>query len=751
MKKYDVNKEIAKYYKISMFLNKYILVLWSLLLSFVLMLTFNIKNNNVLAYTNSDILTKTLNNEGVVIWKSTKSFNDVSKNIKSDFLLTDSEYQKLLTKLWIWIFKDEYGIYYPMNININNIIFKRINSRNDVLKNYLNIISSASSWNYKFTKPKCILKTDKEVIKEYNLSCMETSLNNSIFCQLNKSSLIIDLINKNTFDITKNFYNKLFNSLNYTKDKKCNLIKQIYNKKYNLDKIDSIIENNNCNMYDFQKANEFIDNLIWNNEDLFEVDEKIPENYDVLMQKLIQQFYVLTTQDEIPDYMVNNNIKLIENIIKTDNMNSSTANIAKAVLLNLKNKESFRKKSSYWNLVSSINKIISWQPQLNIKWIDDYIKNNSVVKVSENNERSIIWLQMNEIISEREKVNNIFNNKYKNVLTITKKIAYDDEKKIANIEWFINLNFNVAWNKEIKKVKIAFDIKNIIWTNFDIYNVRFIDEKLANYVKEKGIDIKPDSLLDLKQILEDKLYAPLVNNDYGQSEKLSACDRYSQLETDYYCDNWIVFVDIENNNISPSLKVEFNIDNKLNINKINVNSEEFTYNSDNLLKEKFIINIWDLIKSINLKIKKDWYDVKKIWYIKNIINLKIQKELEENELKLSWMTKDEKVELNNKFREFLWTDIDLIRKLKWYYKIYFNLDWKTFYFVYDKSKNSILWIAIYIAEDERSFIFKDINIKLASLDIEQLNSFKLEPLTFLKEKDPKKYNEYQTYIKESIK
>ncbi len=749
MNKYNVNEEIKKYYKISMFFNRYILILWSLLFSFVLMITFNTKDSDVLAYAKSDILINTFNENKVSVWKNIEKFNNSSNHIKANFLLTDSNYENLTTELWIWIFKDDYGIYYPMNININNIKLKNIKTKNDVLKNYIDIIWSSKEWDYKFIKPKLTLKNYEEIIKEYNLSCIDSSSNNFIFCKTNKSNLINDLINKNTFDITKNVYNKIFDSLKYTEEKKCDIIKQIYNTKYNINKISNVIEKNNCNMYNFKRADEFIINLIWNNEKLFNINDKLPESYDVLMQKLTQQFYILISQEEIPDYMLNNHIKLIENIIKEDNMDSSIATISKSVLLNLKNKSSFRKKSSYNNLISSIEQVISWQPELNIKWLNDYIKDDSILTISWENNTNIDWLQLNETVSERERVNNIFTNKYSNIFTITKKIQYNDETKTANIEWFINLIFSVDWIKENKKVKVSFDIKNIIWTNFDIYNIEFIDNKIANYIAQENINISPDSLIDLKDILENKLYAPLVNNNYWKNKDISICDKYKQLETSYSCSDGTISFVLNNGNITPSLKLEIDINNDLNIKSISVNNSKLTYKLNNLLEEELIIDIWGLIRSINIISKRKSYNVKQIPVIENIINSKINEKVDENEVEKSWMTKSEKIKLNNKFKEFLWVDIDLVREFKWYYKIFFKMKWETFYAIYNNSKNTIIWMVIYVPEEEKNFIFKNMSLRLASLDIEQLNSFKLEPLIFLKEKDQEKYNEYQTYIEEN--
>ena len=741
MKKYNVNKEIEKYYKISMFINRYILILWSFLLSFLMVFVFNVKDNSVVAYANSDILMKTLDKKEVVVWKPTNIFNKQSKHIKAELLLTNSKYGKLSSKLWIWIFKDKYNIYYPMNITINNIKFRTLKTKEDIIKNYINILKATKEQNNKFIKPKLIVKTDKEIIKSYNLWCMENYLNNSIFCNINKNSLINDLITKNTFDISDKFYNKLFSKLSFSKQKKCDILTQIYNKKYNISRIKNVLEKNSCDLASFKKADEFIKEVSQNDQDLFKMWDILPKDYDVLMQKLTQQFYVIVTHDNVPDYMIYANIKLLKNMIANEQMDSTYAILATNVLNELTERKSFNKKNNKSDLIRAIKELKIWTDYQ--KWLNSYIKNKKLVSSNPNN--NIPDFNIQQVVSEREKINNIFKDKYKDIFTITKKIKYNDKTKTANVEWFIQLVFNVGWNKKIIPVKVSFVIKNIIWTNFDIYNLKIFDPKILNYIKEDNISINPESLIDLKQILEDKLYAPLVNNDYWQYI-LSICDKFKKVDSSANCKDGKVLIYIHNANLSPSLIISFDLDKNLNLKNIEINSEEFKFRLNNLLKEEIDINLSNLMKKINDLNAKNWYSYKQIWLIQNVIESHIKEVVKENKFKLSWLTNEEIMNLNNKFKEFLWTNIKLVRKFKWYYKIFFNLKWITFWVLYDKSKNNIKWISIYITKNDKDFVFTNINITLASLDQEKLNSLKLETLYFLKNENKQKYNEYEEYI-----
>jgi len=100
---------------------------------------------------------------------------------------------------------------------------------------------------------------------------MDTYLNNFIFCDTNKNNLINDLISKNTFDISDKLYKKLFSKLSFSKQKKCDILTQIYDKKYNLSNIKDILEKSSCDLDSFKQVDEFIKEVIQNEQNLFKV------------------------------------------------------------------------------------------------------------------------------------------------------------------------------------------------------------------------------------------------------------------------------------------------------------------------------------------------------------------------------------------------------------------------------------------------------------------------------------------------
>jgi len=75
------------------------------------------------------------------------------------------------------------------------------------------------------------------------------------------------------------------------------------------------------------------------------------------MQKLTQQFYIITVQDDVPDYMIYANIKLLKNMIKNDQMDSTYAILATNVLNELTEKKSFKKKNNKNDFISAIKEL----------------------------------------------------------------------------------------------------------------------------------------------------------------------------------------------------------------------------------------------------------------------------------------------------------------------------------------------------------------------------------------------------------
>jgi len=284
-----------------------------------------------------------------------------------------------------------------------------------------------------------------------------------------------------------------------------------------------------------------------------------------------------------------------------------------------------------------------------------------------------------------------------------------------------------------------------------INNIQITDKKIKKYISYIWYNInKENTLLWLKQYLEKILYNPLVLNDYGK-HKLTICDKIKNLITDWTsCSSWTIVLSIRNKNIKWWLNLSINLNNSLLVKSIKLNKTNIKYiNKWKLIEETLNLNlsninkklqkvIWDKIKNSTLSIIDD--------FIKKSINNIKNKEI----TKMIWMSDSNVLILNQKFKNKLWTNIELIRHIKGeYYNIFFKLWWFTFVWIYQFNKNKILYLGIlaWTLSNQKIFLFKNINITLSNNNIAKLNKFKLDTRNMLKEIDPKKYQEYQNYIK----
>lgn len=745
-KKKQTEFDFQKYYKFSVFVNRYALVLWSFVISVLIMFVASAKEYKVIAYNNQTIVKDIVQlQDSIRIWEDINSFNSKSSYIKSDLMLTNSNTKDWKINLWIWIFRDKFDIPYPMNIELSSQI--NFKNKQEALENYISTLKNSNKLNNSIKKPKINPMEDEQVLESYNLSCINTYLHWTIFCDANKNSLLSDLITNPKIDIKPSFYKTLFDSLSLSDLQKCNLLKTIYNKKYNLENIKDVVKaNKSCSLDDFESTDDFLKYVaLGDHEDLFRINKNISNNYSVLSSKLIQQLYILLKQEEIPDYMMTNSYNFVRDLIRSWNIDSTLAYIIKSTYNDIKNRNNFRKKTTFSSLSAWMESVLNWDKVAQIDWINSMINDKKMLASLETQNKNLLHWTSRNLISEREKLINIFKNKYEKTFTVTKKINYDDKQKTADIEWYLHLNFNVWWKKDTAKVKISFNVKNIIWTNFDIYNLKFVDSKIENYMSKLA---KPDtdSLLSLKEDLQWKLYWPLINDNFWQNESLDPCKKYIATKWEFSCSNSKLSINIEWK-YNWALFVYANIDKDLNIKSLSLSNNSLTFKNDKIIDEQITLNLSTISRYLSLLNKKKNLTVKDATFIKKIVENRIKQYIWNENLKLSWLSKQETVVLNSKFKKYLDTELLLIRKLWNYYKLYFNLEWTMYFAVYDKTTNNIVWMSIYEKDRKKTFLFKNINIKFSDIDIEKLNDFKSKPLNYLKIRDSSTYDEYNKFMK----
>lgn len=742
--------DFQKYYNFSVFVNRYALVLWSFVVSILIMFVFGSRDYKVIAYDNKNtgIVKDILKSKEVMpIWDNTKAFNSKSSYIKADVLLTKSFEKDWNLNLWVWIFHDKFWIPYPMNISIDSKT--NFKTKQKSLENYVSTLKSSSALNKNISKPNITVMSEYVVLNNYNLSCINTYLNWTIFCNTNKNALLWDLLQKKSMDIEPSFYKTLFNNLALSDNQKCNILKKIYNKKYNLDKIRDVVKSNkSCSLSEFERIDDFLNYVVfWSDEDLFRISSKISNNYSVLSSKLIQQLYVLLNQKDVPDYMMNNSYNFVRELIKSWNMDSTLAYITKAVYNDIRSSWEFRKKTSYSSLSAWMSSVINWDKVAWIAWLDSMIKDRKMLASLENKNEKLLHWAPKSTVSEREKIINIFRRRYSKSFTPTKKISYDDRKKTAHIEWDLHLNFNVWGKIDRSKVRISFDIKNIVWTNFDIYNLNFLDSKIAWYISNIA---KPDTktLISLQEDLQWKLYWPLINKNFWWSRKIDVCKKYIDTKWKFICSNSRLSINIESKQ-ALWLTVYAHIDDSLNIRSLSLNKNSIKFKRGDILQEDFDINLWVLSRYLTILNEKKKLNVKDASSIKKIVEHRVKQYIDQENTRRSWLSKQEAIWLNSKVKKYFWTDLLLVRKLWNYYRLYFNLKWETFFLLYDMKSNNIIRIAIYKKDRKKTFLFKNISIRFSDIDLEKLNNFKSNPLKYLKSRDIDTYKTYSSYLEKN--
>jgi len=448
---------IKKYYNLSKLTNKYITIIVSLILS-ILIFSFNTNSSNSISNINAASNNILIKNKNINIWLNNNRFNQSSKNIKTDLIITKSYVKNNNNYLWIWIFTNKNKTLY---LPINTVLFnnKEINTKtySIILKNW--------SKNYLQNKIKPLKTTIQltiwDLVKKYNLSCINTIFNNSLFCNLNKKIVINKLIKQKGFELTRKSYNYLFNNLPYNKIAKCNIIKKIFNLKYNLSNIKDIAGKycqytDNTWYINMFKIMDIYNTILWKN--LF--NNKVSTYQDIALTKLAQQqFNLLHSSDTISYSKILYHLNLIRNIIDNSYMNEDTAIVTKKILEIIKRKSKYL--DNYNQIKEKIKSIEVWNTSIGEKGLNNYIFTKQQGLSTTNNN---ILLVKNSIHSQKELISNVFNSNYKNTFAYT-KIIYNKNTKISNIEWYLTLSFEQKnWGGIIKKeIPIKFNLTNLIW------------------------------------------------------------------------------------------------------------------------------------------------------------------------------------------------------------------------------------------------------------------------------------------------
>jgi len=733
----QLDKEIELYYKISVFVNKYILLMWSFILSILILFIFSSNSQKVLAYASVDINNHLKINLSSSNWFKTNVFNRKSKYIKwVAFLDKNTKVSKQGVYLWYGIFVGN-GYYFPSNVSVKNSLYKKyILSKTPAW--YIKFLSLSNKNDEKmlFKKPSLLTLKDDVVIKQYNLDCMDSFLSTSLFCDYNKKHLIQDLLQQRK-DISSNMYNKLFSTFSIPKSEKCNMLVGIYFKKYNYKKIKDLLSNyctddivNKVTLTDdvsnFLEINNLYANYKFKNSSAYLI-QLINQEYDMIHSSVLQKENVLSYLSLLGNMLNNGNIS------RKDALNSYY----------------FINKYISWKvdgLDDKINSVIDWDKNIGQKWLKSKIGKDLAKNISQKNDYHYVH-GAGKIMSKLERFENIVDNNYKNDLLLLDRKYNNKENRI-----YIKANLVLSLKKSDKIIKkpvtIKFYVTELYTDSFNIAWLNFEDKKIKRYLR-KLVKRNYDSLDDLEIDLERYLQAPLVYGDWKKNFSIDDIDICKKYKFKYKwwiscVDNKLIFTDSDIN-ISPLkwLKIVFTLNNDLNVTKVDIDpiSKEFILKE--YFDEKININFVKYKKYINNKLK----DPKNISYTKNLVKKVIKKAFNDTIKSKVGLSNENFTLLEKRYKKFLNSDIIMVRHYKWtYYIVYFRLNWKNFKSVYDFSKNIVRYVYIYNDKVKKFFLFRDVDLKLSSLNQTILNSFTSNPDAYLKAKYP---NEYTKYIKET--
>ncbi len=746
----DIEKQIEIFYKLSNFLSKYLIVSLSLLLS-VAFVFANISSSfpsiQSISYS-SDILWFNKLWQ-TYIWKYDPSILNKKINyINFNYILSNTKLDKNYISIGNWLCYLKNWLQLPSFSKLPLKYLKAIStdSKNvKILVKKLNLyfkLIKLSNYNFKVTKIKLSKNkwiSTKQMISDYNLNCINTVFNKTLFCNTNKYYLIHELETK-PFDLSTQWYEKLFSNLSISDKYKCNIIKKIFSKKFNYDNIKEIAKKY-C-----EDDNSFytVKNMILNSKLSTLFTSTVPDWEDSKIYKFINQLSYITHLNNISSDLIATHIEYVKNLLKIWALSNEYLYLEYILLNNLKTKINSKIDNS--SLSSSINELLNWNSTIKFKWITSYIS-NMIKNTNTTNTNDILIVNQWIVESKRERFIRVFKNIYKKYFILTKEINNQKDRNIYILIGKMILHSNVRWTTKKYKLpmEITINLNSFIWNKFKISKIKILDKWVLSYIKNKKIKIQtPINIINLSNYLSNVLTNYYIN--WWKFMELSLCDKAKKIWVWWVCNNNYISYQIKFNWEIFNIKFIFNWDTISNI--------EIPSNIN------FIINYWwawkiekkynlKNLKTVLLKMIKNntyWlYDTKRIL---NMVLKYLKKE--KNKFKISKINLNPKeiLHLHEVFKQYLWTNlirIDYIKNNT--YRLYYTLNWINFISNYDKVKNKLLSLAIYITKTKKTIKFKDINLILSDLDIERLNMFREDTKTFLKQLDSIAYENYKKSLK----
>ena len=573
--------------------------------------------------------------------------------------------------------------------------------------------------------------------EKYNLYCLDSFLDNTLFCNTNKF-LLLRKIENGKEELSSNAYDYLFNHLFLPKQAKCSILKRIYSKNFDYPNISSIVEKYCDDYLDFKSSYE----IIKVDKNIFST--KIPSTYDAKIVKLVNQWYYFLSSKKIPNENVISHVNFIKKLLSDGTITKREAFIELNVINEIKKKVTNNINSE--NLINLLNVLINWDNIAGIPSLKSLAWN---VKLISNND-NIIYKSDN-VISVREKLLSIIKQQYNKVFKLSQKVEFDSATNTATLTGYLILSAK-DWDNyyKTKKILVSFNIplNSVIWNKFKIANFRILDKWALNYIRQSELAYpKEGTLFDISNQLNDLLANYVLNN---RVVKITFCDKVRNLIKNWSCSGHMI--QITDNKIMW-LNIKYYFDDNQVLRKVQLPSSVKVETKKwwSINPSYINIKLSNFEKNLNNIISKKDYSVNQINLITVLIQKYVTKSKKAYKAKQIWMKLSELLNIDSLLKKYLWVTLVDVKHLKWsLYDLYFSLNKYKFESVYDLSKNTIYVLALELPQLNKKFTF-NVKLKLSDLDAEELNNFKEDPLGYLSDIDPKKVEEYKNLVKKMSK
>ena len=734
----ELKKHINFFYDLFDFIGKYWYVLITFFLSLLIVSLFTFTNSSrILAYSSANLL----NSSNLVqdyIWVANPvNFNSKVRGLTAKYILTPTFIKHISIYLGQGVFMDNNGFYYPNGVTFpitylpkSDLWFKKN------LYRYYYVLQRLKLFNYSPVK----IRSSKwlsvsELKNRYNLYCIDSFLNDSLFCNANKF-LLIRQIEKGSIELSKSAYSYLFANLFLTSSVKCNILKKIFSKTYNYSNISSVVKTycSTNEAYNFKSSFE----VAKIGRNIFSSD--IPTTYDAKMTKLANQWLYFVDHKKLPNENILSHIQFVTKLLANWLIAQREAVIELNIINTIKVKISSNIDSDL--LVKKLNLLISWNPIAGLKWLKSIAGN--VKLISANN---LVMYEPTVIKSVRERFLYLLNSKYANIFILSKKVVFDSKSNLALLEGYLKLSVLGEGKSRVHKkllVRFSVPLDSFLWSKFLIKDLQILDTWVVQYLNTNNISYpKSGYLVDIYNRLKLLLGNYILN---GKSVALSFCDIATQKLKSVSCSGYMLKL-VDNEIPGLSIYYSFNKDQTLATVSLPKTVKVPMVKWWSTIPTFITVPLDKLTLKLNKLISRTNYSLKDVPLIKSLIVKYIRKYAENYKLRLIGISASDLVKISTLLKQYLNSDLVYVEHIKdSFYNIYFTLKGYEFEGIYNLDKNKFYKLFLVLPDQWKKFGF-NVHLALSDLNLEKLNDFKSNPLDYLSKINATEVQQYKSLVK----